>query len=128
LKLQLPNVTLIQVHTGPNIERAHFAMNRSTDQIDFADVRLLDAKALPCVRSYEDYNAFVVCDLGEYFSTSHCLLIQEDGYVLDYQAWSDEFLEYDYIGAPWYDNVVGNGGFSLRSKRFCETASNLAFT
>jgi hypothetical protein len=27
-----------------------------------------------------------------------------------------EFLEYDYVGAPWRDGEVGNGGFSLRRK------------
>ena len=27
------------------------------------------------------------------------------------------FLEYDYIGAPWVNQMVGNGGFSLRRKR-----------
>jgi hypothetical protein len=26
------------------------------------------------------------------------------------------FLEYDYIGAPWVNQMVGNGGFSLRRK------------
>ena len=27
-----------------------------------------------------------------------------------------EFMEYDYVGAPWTDEVVGNGGLSLRKK------------
>lgn len=102
-------------------------MSRCTSQVDFADVRLLDAKALPGVTSYEAYNEFVVCDLAAYFSTKHCLLIQDDGYILDYQAWDEAFLGYDYIGAPWHDNEVGNGGFSLRSKRFCEASSELAY-
>ena len=26
------------------------------------------------------------------------------------------FIDYDYIGAPWNGNAVGNGGFSWRSK------------
>ena len=48
--------------------------------------------------------------------------------------WSDEFYEYDYIGAPWPKEViiegmplhfnVGNGGFSLRSKRLQEFLKN----
>src|SRR6185437_5908691 len=58
-------------------------------------------------------------------------------------SWTDEFLKYDYIGAPWLvadwslrdfyfpDHllgtwVVGNGGFSMRSKRFLEVSSKLA--
>jgi hypothetical protein len=28
----------------------------------------------------------------------------------------DKFLQYDYVGAPWYNGGVGNGGLSLRKK------------
>src|SRR5215471_672256 len=52
--------------------------------------------------------------------TSHYLTIQWDGWALNPFAWTDEFLDYDYIGAPWWwhpENRVGNGGFSLRSAR-----------
>jgi hypothetical protein len=28
----------------------------------------------------------------------------------------NDFLEYDYVGAPWGDNCIGNGGLSLRKK------------
>jgi hypothetical protein len=34
--------------------------------------------------------------------------------------WQERFLEFDYIGAPWPTKeglLVGNGGFSLRSKK-----------
>ena len=49
------------------------------------------------------------------------LIYQEDSCI--FKTNIDEFLEYDYIGAPWpksnTDNVykVGNGGFSLRTKQ-----------
>ena len=53
--------------------------------------------------------------------TDHFLLIQWDGHPTNAAAWTDEFLAYDYIGAPWPqhgpETRVGNGGFSLRSKR-----------
>lgn len=53
--------------------------------------------------------------------TSHYLTVQWDGWVLDANAWTPTFLEYDYIGAPWWwhppGQQVGNGGFSLRSRR-----------
>ena len=68
----------------------------------------------------------------------HCvedynLIVQYDGFAVNEDAWFDNFLEYDYIGAPWKDNKVGNGGFSLRSKKLYnallqlnpETNSNL---
>ncbi len=49
--------------------------------------------------------------------TSHCLVVQYDGWTLDGSMWRPEYLEYDYIGAPWPHRGfgVGNGGFSLRS-------------
>jgi hypothetical protein len=67
--------------------------------------------------------------------TSHLLIVQWDGFALDAAAWTDEFLAYDYIGAPWQwmaaDQQVGNGGFSLRSVRLmrflAEHASELPY-
>lgn len=53
-------------------------------------------------------------------TTSHVLVVQWDGWVLNGNLWKDEFLAYDYIGAPWpwhLHDRVGNGGFSLRSTR-----------
>lgn len=44
------------------------------------------------------------------------LTIHDDGFAVNSQAWTDEFLNYDYIGACWGEDV-GNGGFTLRSKR-----------
>lgn len=47
------------------------------------------------------------------------LIFQTDSCLL--QEGVDQFLNFDYIGAPWPHrrNQVGNGGFSLRSKAFC---------
>lgn len=55
-----------------------------------------------------------------------CLIIQDDGVL--FRPGMERFLEYDYIGAPWVDcpensyiknnvnrDLVGNGGFSLRT-------------
>ena len=49
----------------------------------------------------------------EHIQTSHCLLIQSDGFVLFPDKWDDSWLDYDYIGAPWpiskdsYINLIG---------------------
>jgi hypothetical protein len=44
--------------------------------------------------------------------------------VVDAEQWDPAFLEYDYIGAPWpqFDDGrdVGNGGFSLRSRKLLD--------
>jgi hypothetical protein len=55
------------------------------------------------------------------FSGEKILIYQEDTIV--FRKGIDKFMEYDYIGAPWPKNqndnslCVGNGGFSLRSKK-----------
>jgi len=77
------------------------------------------------VRTWQEYSDFIIANLHKYVDTSHVLIIQYDGFILNPQAWSDSFLEYDYIGAPccapcWRRLAVGNGGFSLRSKKLLE--------
>ena len=69
------------------------------------------------------------------FTTQYVLTIQDDGFPL--RPGIEDFVgKWDYIGAPWvrhvtyydlypYKYCVGNGGFSLRSKRLCETASRI---
>lgn len=53
--------------------------------------------------------------------TDFNLIVQNDGYVVNPESWTDEFLQYDYIGATWpqYESGedVGNGGFCLRSRK-----------
>ena len=59
-----------------------------------------------------------------------------DGYILDGSLWTEKFLKYDYVGAPWAPNThftknsgteirVGNGGFSLRSRKLLRTPTAL---
>lgn len=61
--------------------------------------------------------------LNDYIDTDFVLVVQYDGFILNPDAWTDDYLKYDYIGAPWWENdgwIVGNGGFSLRSKKLLE--------
>lgn len=124
----LPNITLICVdcyNYGLSVE----AIKKSLEKIKphrvvfLTDIEIelegIEVIQIPTIKSKEQYSEFIIKKLKDYFYTTHCLLIQHDGYVLDENAWTDEFLEYDYIGAPWLypDNNVGNGGFSLRSHR-----------
>ena len=59
-------------------------------------------------------------DFWNMFNGEKLLIYQEDSMLFHNNI--EEFLKYDYIGAPWPidqdDNLkgVGNGGFSLRSK------------
>lgn len=68
-------------------------------------------------------------ELAAHIRTSYALCVQWDGFVLDGRAWQRQFLDYDYIGAVWpqFDDEykVGNGGFSLRSRRLLEATQTL---
>jgi hypothetical protein len=81
--------------------------------------------------SRSDYSRFMLRNLAEHIETSHALCVQWDGFVLNAQAWDPQFLEYDYIGAVWPHfadgHNVGNGGFSLRSRRLLEACTKLPF-
>lgn len=88
---------------------------------------------------YKGYSQFMVSALKNYIETDYCLVYQPDGAICNPHLWNDEFLEYDYIGAPWthatpvshyckHKCLVGNGGFSLRSKKFLEVSSKIGFS
>lgn len=60
--------------------------------------------------------------------TDYALMCHWDGYPIHPERWTDEFLEYDYIGAvwPWFtERAVGNSGFSLQSRTFLEAIQDL---
>jgi len=92
---------------------------------------------------YLGYSLFMMHGLYAYIETDYCLVVQDDGWVLNGKNFKPEYYDYDYIGAPshcafsegqlylhfsWTQatepvNVVQNGGFSLRSKRFLEACN-----
>lgn len=113
----LPYVTLF----GADINQARLqkAANICTEWIKFGDIVTLN----PQLHSKEAYSKFIIEEAYKHIKTSHVLIFQHDGYVNNFMAWDNDWLQYDYIGAPWYYNdgmAVGNGGFSLRSKRLME--------
>ena len=132
-RTSLPQVTLCAVDArGPAL--AAQALQRSMAHIDFGRVVLFThqwspPKALPGIEvldigpitSGADYSRFVLRQLPAHVQTPHVLVTQWDGFVINADAWTDEFLNFDYIGAVWPDQpaaaCVGNGGFSLRSQR-----------
>ena len=89
-------------------------------------------RQIPPIQSRNDYSRFMLRDLAAHLCTEHVLCVQWDGYVIDPEAWDPAFLDYDYIGAPWPhfadDKRVGNGGFSLRSRRLVEACTTLPIT
>jgi len=76
---------------------------------------------------HSNYNYVALKMIPEVVETEFNLIIQSDGFAVNREAWTDEFFEYDYIGAVWpfYEEYnVGNGGFSLRSKKFYDAVKS----
>lgn len=141
-KKHVESVTLVCV-AGVQIQKALSALLISAYRLGFGKIIFVTPRIKPLklgkfsverpinsrLDSLEEYNRYILYKLSHHISTAHCLLIQADGYVLKGKLWRDEFLQYDYIGAPWpieenryidpFGNHqrVGNGGFSLRSKK-----------
>ena len=139
------NVTLICV-AGVQTGRALLAILKSCLKLKFKKVVFVTPKLFAVkigrlsiekpvnsnLDSLVEYNKYVLYKLFNHVVSSHCLLIQADGYVINGSIWTDDFLKYDYIGAPWpvenkryvdpFGNHqrVGNGGFSLRSKKLLQ--------
>lgn len=134
-QLQLPDVTLVCVDTRTP-ELALDAIQHSMAQVQFRRVMLftdpLAIAGLPVgidgvavtIDSIAAYSTFMLRGLLPYVTTPHVLVVQWDGYVLDAGQWDPSFLQYDYIGALLHgfpaNRMVGNGGFSLRSRRLLE--------
>jgi len=116
--LRLPDVTLVGIDTLP--ERLHAPLAECTRFIEFGGVRIISDAPIASAR---EYSRWVCTELYKHVSTSHLLLFQWDGYVKNWKAWESSWLRYDYIGATWHytDGMdVGNGGFSLRTRRLME--------
>jgi hypothetical protein len=137
-KVDLRGVSLVCVET----RRSHLAiqaMERCMHQAEFGECLLLAPHVpaalpstirhvrIPDITSVAQYSHFMVKQLGPYFSAGHALIVQWDGFITDASRWDPLFLDYDYIGAPWFDQPmsVGNGGFSLRSRRLVDALQQL---
>ena len=73
---------------------------------------------IPKIKVYNNDYSFVTLKLcPEVCIEDFNLIIHGDGFAVNPEAWTDEFLNYDYIGARWGDDMVGNGGFCLRSRK-----------
>lgn len=115
--IYLKDVTLLGVDS--NSARLDKSEKICTENIKFAKV----VKLNPPISSKEAYSEFIIKEAYKQINTSHCLIFQHDGVVNNWQAWNNDWLQYDYIGAPWHYSdgmAVGNGGFSLRSKKLME--------
>lgn len=102
------------------------------DGITIARRADFNATVIQKLETIDAYSKFMIEQVHEHVTSDHFLVFQWDGFVINPHLWWDGFLEYDYIGAPWPqpyrpapDLKVGNGGFSLRSRRLSATLSKL---
>lgn len=145
-KLQLPQVTLAAM-TSVNVKETIQAMQYSMRGIDFGDAVLITHKKpfhLPKsiryshtseLKNIDAFNYKMVYELGEHIHTEFALIVHADGFVVHPELWREEFLDYDYIGAPWplpkegdtttYRDIEGNicrvgNSAGIRSKRLMD--------
>jgi hypothetical protein len=146
---KLSNVSLVAVATT-EVEAAVKAIEHSLRGLNFErtilfshynprpDSKLYDFVKISKFDSISEWGYFVVFDLHKYISTGHIVLIHADGFIVNPGAWNDEFLQYDYIGAPWpvpkdsfsfrdyFGNIIRVGNsVSLRSRRLLKMPSDL---
>lgn len=120
--LKLPTVTFIIVEN-----RWPERVRNFCDHIrcHVAEAQIAVKADLPASADKSHYDRFCALELHTIFNTPHALVCQLDGYPIHWSGWEEGFLDYDYIGAPWPASWVpegcrvGNGGFSLRSRRLC---------
>lgn len=146
--MDFPNITLVSV-ACTKVPDTIFAIRECQQYFNFAESILIthEKRKIDGIRvvnvdklDYKSYNEFVAMKLKDYITTDYCLVVQNDGYIINPEMWADEFLNWDYIGAPWPPRLhytkrgaevrVGNGGFSFRSKKLLNAPSELglAFT
>lgn len=153
IRLRLPSVTVVAV-TGIGTEGALKALEYSIDGIAFREAVLIahhrpeyldpritfrqcqpDELVSQDRKNTNDYSRFMAYSLHKYVFTDYVLIVHNDAYVLRPEKWDPDFLRYDYVGAPWPEDVhfttdgtnvrVGNGGFSLRSAKLLRALNEL---
>jgi hypothetical protein len=137
VKLQLPDVTLVAVDTVCHALTA-LAIKECLDKVQFGGIHIYTDDPIPFARlgiggtlsavapftSLDAVMGHLWYHVPEHVETSHVLTIQWDSGIVSPALWSERFLGCDYVGAPWgwhgdaYE--VGNGGFSLRSRRLMQ--------
>lgn len=115
--LQFKNWGLILFHGSENGDYIKDKL-KNIDNINYINLNVVNL-------NNTTYNNLLVSNLFwqiliNKFKCEHCLIFQIDTLLLKNNI--DDFLKYDYVGAPWsikFKGVleVGNGGLSLRNTR-----------
>lgn len=120
-----------------NVERAIESMKKSMKHVLFNECILFTSLSVECkhngikivnipkISNLQELSIFLLDYLILYLQDNegHIIICQHDSWIVNPDTWTDEFLKYDYIGAPFVCHlplVQGNGGFSLRSKKMAK--------
>lgn len=112
------------------------------DSSKYRNHNFIEFKYIPPLLNKRAYSTFIVEEFHKYIQTEFCIIYQHDGSIINPNLWNQDYLNYDFIGSPWpitgskgwKHNLidghgkccrVGNGGFSLRSKKFLKVSSKL---
>ena len=126
--IDLPDVTLCAIETREH-DLMRLAIEDCKGKATFGDVLIFTNKTeqfadegrIIEVPDWPEKIGWSRCrwqEIAPHLVTSHVLCIEWDAWIWDASKWTDEYLQYDYVGAPWwYEDFrnVGNGGFSMRS-------------
>lgn len=147
-----------------NHELVAFATRKTCQVVPFDCIKIFSDKQIDIGVSYDyvkipdtndfnriSYNRLILKDLNDFIDTSHVLIYQYDGMAIRKNYWTNDYFNYDYIGAPTFFNTLKNqniedyienhlkqnknqedtkklitmgGGFSLRSKKLLEILKN----
>lgn len=120
MTIKIPDIYIVTVDAVSR-ESLRFALAKTRDQIECAgwthfSPDFFGGNSLETVQKIMWHRSY-----KEVRRASHILFMQYDGWVINGDRWNPDWLQYDYIGAPWPwmpdSQNVGNGGFSLRSVR-----------
>jgi hypothetical protein len=133
---ELKNIELI-IASCFNAENGVRALRHSIKDIKFGKVTIFSPYKPRNITNGIDYvyiekqtpstmNSFAIKELPKYYTHDYVLSIHDDGFIINPHLWTNEFLQYDFIGAPWpplhwnTKNRVGNMGFFMKSKKFTD--------
>jgi hypothetical protein len=127
---------IVIADTYPDKQIARFAVERTLREFPADECLLVSDScfvegarhvSIRPLSSLADYNELILDRLPAWVDCDAYLVVQWDGFALDGRCWRAEFLDWDYVGAPWphMSGVVGAGGFSLRSRGLMKALSRL---
>lgn len=138
-KILLPELTLISIDTDPvsqSLTRAALlrtlAILEPSCVIHFGKEPLGLSETFVRINrfsSIDDYSEFVFKCMWPFCATEKIMIVHWDGHPAHARHWEPGFINCDYIGAPWAwandEFRIGNGGFSIRSKRLIDLCKHV---